>query len=45
MGGLARERFELARKTYGGDAAELHVVKLIEESAGLLLRPPHGQKP
>ena len=45
MGGLARERFELARNTYGGDAAELHVVKLIEDSAGLLLRPPHGQKP
>ncbi len=45
MGGLARERFELARQTYGGGAAELHVVKLIEESAGLLLRPPHGQKP
>ena len=45
MGGLARERFELARKTYGGDAAELHVVRLIEESAGLLLRPPYGQKP
>ena len=45
MGGLARDRFELARETYGGDAAELHVVKLLEESAGLLLRPPHGQKP
>ncbi len=45
MGGLARERFELARNTYGGDAAELHVVKLIEDSAGLLLRPPYGQKP
>lgn len=44
MGGLARERFELARETYGGDAAELHVVKLIEDSAGLLLRPPHGQR-
>jgi hypothetical protein len=45
MGGIARERFELARQTYGGEAAELHVVKLIEDSAGLLLRPPHGQKP
>jgi 3-hydroxyisobutyrate dehydrogenase-like beta-hydroxyacid dehydrogenase len=45
MGSLARERFEEARKTYGGAAAELHVVKLIEDSAGLLLRPPHGQKP
>ncbi len=44
MGGLARERFEEARKTYGGGAAELHVVKLIEDSAGLLLRPPFGQK-
>jgi len=45
MGGLARERFEEARRTYGGAAAELHVVRLIEDSAGLLLRPPHGQKP
>ncbi len=45
MGGLARERFEEARKIYGGDAAELHVVKLLEDSAGLLLRPPYGQKP
>lgn len=43
MGALARELFETARKTYGGDAAELHVVRLIEEQAGLLLRPPHGE--
>jgi len=44
MGQLARELFETARKRYGGDAAELHVVRLIEEQAGLLLRPPHGEK-
>lgn len=45
MGALARERFEEARSAYGGEAAELHVVKLIEDSAGLLLRPPYGQEP
>jgi 3-hydroxyisobutyrate dehydrogenase-like beta-hydroxyacid dehydrogenase len=44
MGGLARELFEMARKKYGGAAAELHVVRMIEEQAGLLLRPPHGEK-
>ena len=44
MGKLARELFETARQTYGGDAAELHVARLIEEQAGLLLRPPHGEK-
>jgi 3-hydroxyisobutyrate dehydrogenase-like beta-hydroxyacid dehydrogenase len=41
---LARDRFELARKKYGDDAAELHVARLLEEDAGLLLRPPHGEK-
>ena len=44
MGKLARELFEEARKKYGGEAAELHVARLIEEQAGLLLRPPHGEK-
>ena len=44
MGMLARELFETARKKYGGNAAELHVARLIEEQAGLLLRPPHGEK-
>ena len=36
--------FEQAQSTYGPEAAELHVVKLIEERAGLFLRPPHGIK-
>lgn len=39
----AQERFELARSTYGGDAAELHVARLLEDAAGLYLRPPHGE--
>lgn len=36
--------FEQAQSRYGPEAAELHVVKLIEERAGLFLRPPHGIK-
>jgi 3-hydroxyisobutyrate dehydrogenase-like beta-hydroxyacid dehydrogenase len=43
MGGVAQSLFQEAMKTYGPDAAELHVVKLLEERVGLLLRPPHGQ--
>jgi len=39
MGKRAGELFEQARKTYGGDAAELHVVKLLEDEMGVLLRP------
>jgi 3-hydroxyisobutyrate dehydrogenase len=42
MGALAQSVFEKARAQYGDSAAELHVVRLIEEKAGLLLRPPHG---
>jgi 3-hydroxyisobutyrate dehydrogenase-like beta-hydroxyacid dehydrogenase len=42
MGRFVQGLFEQARAKYGGDAAELHVVKLLEERAGLLLRPPHG---
>ena len=42
MGALAQSVFEQARAQYGDSAAELHVVRLIEEKAGLLLRPPHG---
>ena len=34
----AHERFREARNEYGGDAAELHVCKLIEEQAGISLR-------
>jgi 3-hydroxyisobutyrate dehydrogenase len=40
---LAQERFEAAKARYGADAGELHVARLIEEAAGLLLRPPHGE--
>ena len=43
MGQHALQLFEQARDTYGPDAAELHVVKLLEERVGLMLRPPHGQ--
>ena len=42
MGALARTLFEEARATYGDAAGELHVVRLLEERAGLYLRPPHG---
>ncbi len=45
MGAFVQSLFEQARATYGGDAAELHVVKLLEERVGLLLRPPHGDLP
>lgn len=38
----AQQRFEVARSVYGDDAGELHVAKLLEEAAGLLLRPPNG---
>ena len=43
MGEMAQSLFQEALQTYGADAAELHVVKLLEERVGLLLRPPHGQ--
>ncbi len=45
MGSYVQGLFEQARANYGGDAAELHVVKLLEERVGLLLRPPHGELP
>ena len=35
--------FEKAKEMYGPDAAELHVVKMLEDKVGLLLRPPHGE--
>lgn len=46
---LVRDRFELARKTYGGDKGELHVVKLEEDAANVSLRMegnwvPHWEK-
>jgi len=43
MGGLAKSLFEEAMQTYGAQAGELHVVRLLEERVGLLLRPPLGQ--
>lgn len=43
MGKRAGELFEQARQTYGGDAAELHVVKLLEDEMELLLRPGHEE--
>jgi 3-hydroxyisobutyrate dehydrogenase-like beta-hydroxyacid dehydrogenase len=43
MGRHAQAVFERARQVYGDDAAELHVVKLLEQQVGLYLRPPHGQ--
>ena len=43
MGQHALAQFQKALAAYGPDAAELHVVKLLEERVGLLLRPPHGQ--
>lgn len=39
MGGMAQSLFQQAMKTYGPDAAELHVVKLLEERVGHMLRP------
>ncbi len=43
MGALAQKVFQQAMQTYGPEAGELHVVRLLEERAGLLLRPPNGQ--
>ena len=39
MGSKAQALFQEAMQTYGPDAAELHVVKLLEERVGHLLRP------
>ena len=39
MGGMAQQLFQQAMATYGPDAAELHVVKLLEERVGHALRP------
>jgi 3-hydroxyisobutyrate dehydrogenase len=43
MGQHALAQFEKAKEMYGPDAAELHVVKMLEDKVGLLLRPPHGE--
>lgn len=39
MAGMAQKLFQQAMATYGPDAAELHVVKLLEERVGHMLRP------
>jgi 3-hydroxyisobutyrate dehydrogenase-like beta-hydroxyacid dehydrogenase len=39
MGSKAQALFQEAMQTYGPEAAELHVVKLLEERVGHLLRP------
>ena len=39
MGAHALALFEKAKSVYGADAAELHVVKLLEDQAGHYLRP------
>ena len=43
MGALAKTLFQEAADRFGDSAAELHVVKLLEERVGLLLRPPLGE--
>jgi 3-hydroxyisobutyrate dehydrogenase-like beta-hydroxyacid dehydrogenase len=39
MGQFVQSLFEEAKKTYGASAAELHVVKLLEDRVGTYLRP------
>jgi 3-hydroxyisobutyrate dehydrogenase len=39
MGQFVQGLFEEAQKTYGASAAELHVVKLLEDRVGTYLRP------
>ena len=43
MGKFVESLFQQAAQTYGESAAELHVVKLLEDRVGMLLRPPHGE--
>ena len=43
MGALAKTLFQEAAERFGDSAAELHVVKLLEERVGLMLRPPLGE--
>ncbi len=42
MGSFLLNLFEQAREKYGDEAGELHVARLLEERAGLFLRPPSG---
>jgi len=39
LGSVARSMFERAKETYGADAPELSVARLVEEEMGVLLRP------
>lgn len=39
MGQFVQKLFEEAKATYGESAAELHVVKLLEDKVGTYLRP------
>jgi len=43
MGEMAKSLFQEAVDKYGEQAAELHVVKLLEERVGFMLRPPMGE--
>jgi len=44
MGSHALALFEKAKSVYGADAAELHVVKLLEDQVGHYLRPTDNAK-
>ena len=44
MGAHALALFEKAKSVYGADAAELHVVKLLEDQVGHYLRPTGTEK-
>jgi hypothetical protein len=44
MGSHALALFEKAKSVYGPEAAELHVVKLLEDKVGLYLRPSEELK-
>ena len=39
LGSVARSMFEQAKETYGADAPELSVARLVEDKMGVLLRP------
>lgn len=43
MGSYVRGLFEQAKDRYGEHAAELHVVRLLEDRVGMLLRPAHSE--
>ena len=43
LGSVARSMFERAKDTYGAEAPELSVARLVEEEMGVLLRPQQSQ--